>query len=247
MVLNLLTKVFGSQNERELKRLQPIVDQINALEPAMQALSDKELKAQTAVFKQRIEQGETLDDILPEAFATVREASMRTLKMRHFDVQLIGGIVLHQGKISEIHGKSVILASGGFESNSDWRTRYLGPGWDLVKVRGTRHNMGEGIKMALDIGAMPYGNWSGCHAVGWDLNAPEFGDLAVGDNFQKHSYPLGIMVNATGKRFVDEGADFRNYTYAKYGKVILTQPPGVGAGSMARPTLVGLAVDRMAG
>jgi tricarballylate dehydrogenase len=117
-----------------------------------------------------------------------------------------------------------VLASGGFESNSDWRTRYLGPGWDLVKVRGTRHNMGEGIKMALDIGAMPYGNWSGCHAVGWDLNAPEFGDLAVGDNFQKHSYPLGIMVNSTGKRFVDEGADFRNYTYAKYGKVILTQP-----------------------
>ena len=117
-----------------------------------------------------------------------------------------------------------MLACGGFEANSDWRTRYMGPGWDLVKVRGTRHNMGAGIKMALDIGAMPYGNWSGGHAVGWDLNAPEFGDLAVGDNFQKHSYPLGIMVNATGKRFVDEGADFRNYTYAKYGKEILNQP-----------------------
>jgi tricarballylate dehydrogenase len=78
--------------------------------------------------------------------------------------------------------------------------------------------------MALDIGAMPHGNWSGCHAVGWDLNAPETGDLAVGDNFQKHSYPLGIMVNATGKRFVDEAADFRNYTYAKYGRDILQQP-----------------------
>ena len=78
--------------------------------------------------------------------------------------------------------------------------------------------------MALDIGAMPHGNWSGCHAVGWDLNAPETGDLTVGDNFQKHSYPLGIMVNATGKRFVDEGADFRNYTYAKYGRVIMDQP-----------------------
>jgi tricarballylate dehydrogenase len=78
--------------------------------------------------------------------------------------------------------------------------------------------------MALDIGAQPYGNWSGGHAVGWDRNAPEFGDLSVGDNFQKHSYPWGIMINATGRRFVDEGADFRNYTYAKYGRVILEQP-----------------------
>ena len=104
------------------------------------------------------------------------------------------------------------------------RTRYLGPGWDLAKVRGTRFNTGDGIKMALDIGAMPYGNWSGCHAVGWDYNAPEFGDLAVGDNFQKHSYPFAIMVNANGERFCDEGADFRNYTYAKYGREILNQP-----------------------
>jgi tricarballylate dehydrogenase len=71
---------------------------------------------------------------------------------------------------------------------------------------------------------MPWGNWSGCHAVGWDLNAPPFGDLSVGDGFQKHSYPFGIMLNAAGQRFVDEGADFRNYTYAKYGKVILDQP-----------------------
>ena len=78
--------------------------------------------------------------------------------------------------------------------------------------------------MALEIGAMPTGNWSGGHAVGWDRNAPEFGDLSVGDNFQKHSYPLGIMINANGERFADEGADFRNYTYAKYGRVILMQP-----------------------
>jgi tricarballylate dehydrogenase len=78
--------------------------------------------------------------------------------------------------------------------------------------------------MALDIGAMAAGQWSGCHAVAWDRNAPEFGDLAVGDGFQKHSYPFGVMVNARGERFVDEGADFRNYTYAKYGRVILAQP-----------------------
>src|SRR6516164_7968433 len=70
----------------------------------------------------------------------------------------------------------------------------------------------------------PRRNWSGCHAVQWEMNAPEFGDLAVGDQFQKHSYPFSIMINANGKRFVDEGADFRNYTYAKYGRVVLQQP-----------------------
>ena len=117
-----------------------------------------------------------------------------------------------------------MLAAGGFQANTEMRTRYLGPGWELAKIRGTRFNTGDGIRMALEIGAMPTGNWSGCHAVGWDRNAPEFGDLAVGDNFQKHSYPWGIMINANGERFVDEGADFRNYTYAKYGRVILMQP-----------------------
>ena len=128
------------------------------------------------------------------------------------------------GRTTEIAARAVVLAAGGFEANAEWRTRYLGPGWDLAKVRGTRFNTGDGIRMALDIGAMPWGNWSGCHAVGWERNAPPHGDLAVGDGFQKHSYPFGIMVNADGLRFVDEGADFRNYTYAKYGQVILRQP-----------------------
>ena len=125
---------------------------------------------------------------------------------------------------AEIRAPAVVLACGGFEANAEMRVRYLGPGWELAKVRGTRFNTGDGIRMALDIGASPAGNWSGCHAVGWDRNAPEFGDLSVGDGFQKHSYPFGIMVNARGRRFVDEGADFRNYTYAKYGRVILEQP-----------------------
>ncbi len=135
-----------------------------------------------------------------------------------------GVVAKVEGKTTQIPAKAVILACGGFEANAEMRTRYLGPGWDLAKVRGTRFNTGGGIKMALDIGAMPYGNWSGCHAVGWDYGAPEFGDLAVGDNFQKHSYPFAIMVNADGVRFCDEGADFRNYTYAKYGRLILEQP-----------------------
>jgi len=128
------------------------------------------------------------------------------------------------GRSKELRAKAVVLASGGFEANHEWRARYLGPGWDLAKVRGSRFNIGDGIRMALDIGAAPFGHWSGCHAVGWERNAPEFGDLAVGDAFQKHSYPFSIMINAEGKRFVDEGADFRNYTYAKYGGVILSQP-----------------------
>ena len=142
-----------------------------------------------------------------------------------FDGHTVTGVrVKSGGEIYEVAAKAVVLASGGFESNPEWRTRYLGPGWEIAKVRGTRFNTGDGIRMAMDIGASPYGNWSGCHAVGWDYNAPEFGDLTVGDNFQKHSYPWGIMVNAHGKRFVDEGADFRNYTYAKYGREILNQP-----------------------
>jgi tricarballylate dehydrogenase len=137
----------------------------------------------------------------------------------------VAGVVVRRLGVEEpVPARAVILAAGGFEANAEWRTRYLGPGWDLCKVRGTRFNTGDGIRMALDAGAMPWGNWSGCHAVGWDRNAPDFGDLEVGDGFQKHSYPLGIMLNARGERFVDEGADFRNYTYAKYGRVILQQP-----------------------
>jgi tricarballylate dehydrogenase len=132
--------------------------------------------------------------------------------------------VKHAGKTIDVRAKCVVLAAGGFEANAEWRTRYLGPGWELAKVRGTRFNTGDGIRMALDIGAMPTGNWSGCHSVGWDRHATEFGNLAVGDNYQKHSYPFGIMLNANGERFVDEGADVFSYTYARYGRVVLSQP-----------------------
>ena len=135
-----------------------------------------------------------------------------------------GVVVKRTGKTIHVKSRAVVLAAGGFQANTEWRTRYLGPGWELAKVRGTRFNTGDAIRMALDIGAQPVGNWSGCHAVARERNAPEFGDLAVGDQFQKHSYPWGIYLNAEGKRFVDEGADFRNYTYARYGRVVLQQP-----------------------
>ncbi len=102
-MLNLLfTKLFGSRNERIIKKMGKVVDQINALEDTIKALSDEDLKAQTEKLKQRFNDGETLDELLPEAFATVREASVRTLGLRHYDVQMIGGIVLHDGMISEM-------------------------------------------------------------------------------------------------------------------------------------------------
>lgn len=109
--LNFLKKIFGSQNERNLKKLRPIVEQVNAFEPAISALSDEALKAKTPEFKERFAKGETLDQILPEAFAVVREASKRTIGLRHFDVQILGGLILHQGKIAEMktgEGKTLV-------------------------------------------------------------------------------------------------------------------------------------------
>src|SRR5438552_881873 len=111
MLQTLLAKVVGTQNERELKRLRPIVGQVNAFEAAIQVLSDDQLRSKTAEFRQRFAAGETLDDLMPEAFAVVREAGRRTLNMRHFDVQLIGGMVLHSGTISEMktgEGKTLV-------------------------------------------------------------------------------------------------------------------------------------------
>jgi tricarballylate dehydrogenase len=128
------------------------------------------------------------------------------------------------GVESVIRTRAAVLACGGFEASREMRTRYLGPGWDLAKVRGTRYNTGDGIRMALDVGAQSYGQWSGCHSVAWERYAADFGDVEQPHAGYRHSYPFGIMVNADGKRFVDEGADFRNYTYAKYGRVVLQQP-----------------------
>jgi tricarballylate dehydrogenase len=138
--------------------------------------------------------------------------------------RVTGVVIRKDGRRVVIHCGAVVLACGGFESSPEMRACYLGPGWDAAKVRGTRYNMGAGLRMALDIGAMPHGNWSGCHSVAWDVNAPPFGDLTVGDQFQKHNYPFGIIVNARGERYVDEGANFHSHTYARYGGEILKQP-----------------------
>ena len=138
------------------------------------------------------------------------------------DDGVTGGVTLENG--DEIASGALVLACGGFEANAEMRREHLGDGWEHAKVRGTEFNTGAGIRMALAAGAAPHGDWGSCHAVAWDLNAPPFGNRRIGDLYQKHSYPFGIVVNALGERFVDEGADYRNYTYAKYGREILKQP-----------------------
>jgi len=109
--MNIISKIFGTYSDREIKRIMPLVKKINELEPSMEKLSDNELREKTDEFKSRLSKGETLENILPEAFAVVREASKRVLGLRHYDVQLIGGIVLHQGRISEMktgEGKTLV-------------------------------------------------------------------------------------------------------------------------------------------
>ncbi len=110
-MIKFLKKIFGDYNEKEIKRMMKYVEQINSFEPDMHKLSDVSLSAKTDGFRRRLEKGETLDDLLPEAFAVVREASRRVLGMRHFDVQLVGGITLHEGNIAEMRtgeGKTLV-------------------------------------------------------------------------------------------------------------------------------------------
>ncbi|WP_324643424.1 FAD-dependent tricarballylate dehydrogenase TcuA [Pseudarthrobacter sp. LT1] len=125
----------------------------------------------------------------------------------------------------ELRAESVILASGGFEASPELRRQHLGEGWQNAKVRGTPGNTGEMILAALDAGAARGGDWSTCHSVAWDAWHPgNESNLELTNQLTRGGYPLGIVVNSEGKRFVDEGADYRNYTYAKYGRDILAQP-----------------------
>lgn len=140
------------------------------------------------------------------------------------DRHSVRGVVVNG---EELRGDAVILAAGGYHANTEARVKYLGQGWDLAKVRGSRYNTGNVIQAALDIGARAHGNWSGCHSVFFDAGAADFGDLAF-LNQQKNYFTLGIVVNLKGERFFDEGSDFRNYTYSKMGAAILKQPGGTG-------------------
>lgn len=117
----------------------------------------------------------------------------------------------------------VVLGAGGFESNPEMRQKWLGPGWDLVKVRGTRFNMGAVLAAAMAVGAQPTGHWGGCHAVPLDAGAPAVGELRLTDKMSRYSYPFALLVNAEGQRFVDEGEDEVWLTYAKTGQTIRAQ------------------------
>jgi tricarballylate dehydrogenase len=124
----------------------------------------------------------------------------------------------------EISAPAVVMAGGGFEAEPRLRAAYLGPNWDLAKVRGTPYNTGETLEAMVSAGALAYGHWSGCHSIAWDAAAPATGDRELTNRLSRQSYPLGLVVNRDGERFLDEGADFRNYTYARYGAELLHQP-----------------------
>ncbi|MEM1302487.1 MAG: FAD-dependent tricarballylate dehydrogenase TcuA [Pseudomonadota bacterium] len=127
-----------------------------------------------------------------------------------------------------IPADAVILACGGYEASEEARKTYYGDAWSAAKVRGTPHNTGDGLRMALDAGAQAYGKFDGCHATPMDLHMKDFGNLdlppKVRKNYRKICYFLGVMLNARGERFVDEGINFRNYTYAQFGRAVLEQP-----------------------
>lgn len=139
---------------------------------------------------------------------------------------VVGVRVRRDDAFVDVHGQ-VVLAAGGFEANPEMRLRYLGPGWDLVKVRGTRYNQGVMLRRAMDAGAKAVGHWAGCHAVPLDANAPDVGDLKLKDKTSRYSYPYALLVNREGKRFIDEGENNVFLTYAKTGRAVLAQSGGV--------------------
>ena len=144
--------------------------------------------------------------------------------------RVTGVVALTPQGFVKFHAKSVVLACGSFEANAEMRARYLGPGWDMVHVRGVPFNTGDGLKMAMDIGAMPHGSWSTCHASPQDIALPKFTVPSVhvhGDSLNRYMYPYGIMVNQNGERFIDEVWETRGRTYASMGRAILSQPGGV--------------------
>jgi tricarballylate dehydrogenase len=141
--------------------------------------------------------------------------------------QVTGVVVQDADGFRELTARAVVLGCGGFEANPEWRARYLGRPWDHAKVRGTRYNTADGLRAALEIGALPHGQWTGCHSTPIDADAPPHGDRKLTDKTNRLSYPFGVLINGRGRRFFDEGEDFQFYTYAKLGGIILNQPGGV--------------------
>ncbi|KAF9013433.1 hypothetical protein BDQ17DRAFT_1537097 [Cyathus striatus] len=149
----------------------------------------------------------------------------KAVELLHDGHEIKGLVVERCGERIELLAPSIILAAGGFEANAEMRKVYLGSGWENARVRGTPYNTGDGFRLVKSVRGRFAGDWKGCHSTAWDANASATGgDRKLTNQFTKSGYPLGIMVNAKGSRFVDEGEDFRNYTYAKFGRAILEQP-----------------------
>ncbi|GAB3272778.1 FAD-dependent tricarballylate dehydrogenase TcuA [Sinomonas notoginsengisoli] len=147
----------------------------------------------------------------------VEDGKVRGVKVRSSD-----------GTVQELRAESVVLGAGGFEANPQWRREHLGEGWEHAKVRGTPFNRGEMLAAALEAGAAKGGDWASCHSVQWDAFTPQNeSNRELTNRLTRGGYPLGVIINSNGERFLDEGEDYRNYTYAKYGKVILQQPGSV--------------------
>ena len=154
----------------------------------------------------------------------IRYGAAATELLSDADGRVCGVRVKTDDGIDTCAARAVVLACGGFEANAQWRAQYLGRPWDHAKVRGTAHNQGDGLRMALALGAMPWGQWSGCHSTPISNEWEAFADRALTDKSNRLSYPFGVMINRRGKRFVDEGEDLQFFTYAKYGGIILSQP-----------------------
>ena len=155
----------------------------------------------------------------------------RAIELLQDQASRVAGVRARKGdKDISYRSRAVILACGSFESSPEMRAQYIGAGWDKVRLRGVPFNTGDGLNMALELGAQPYGSWSTCHASPQDSNRPDYdvpGPGVSGVYWSRYSYPFGIMVNVHGQRFVDEGETWRGLTYAKTGRAILAQPGGL--------------------
>ncbi len=154
----------------------------------------------------------------------VRYGTAVTELIQDGDGAVVGVAVNNGETIEEITAPAVILGCGGFEANAQMRAQYLGAPWDHAKVRGSAHNQGDGLRMALEIGALPWGQWSGRHSTPISYEWPDFADRERTDRSNRLSYPYSVLINRDGKRFLDEGEDMGMYTYAKYGGRILSEP-----------------------
>lgn len=154
----------------------------------------------------------------------IRYGSGATELVQNDAGRVVGVVTKEDDGSKTITANAVVLASGGFEANAQWRAQYLGKPWDHAKVRGTSYNQGDGLRMALAIGALPWGQWSGRHSTPIDADWSDFADRKLTDKSNRLSYLFGIMINRKGLRFVDEGEDTNMYTYAKFGAAILDEP-----------------------